>query len=106
MWEDRNAFCTAYNFGPDPEDTKSVEDLTRIFIRSFGKGSFQNMQIENAPHEARLLLLDSTKAQNELGWSPLLDAQKAIEWTAAWYADRNRSASDKCQDQIGTYLNM
>ena len=105
MTENPIDYCTAYNFGPDPGDMLSVEELTKIFINSFGTGSHKNEQQANAPHEAKLLLLDSSRAAEHLGWQPQLNARTAIEWTARWYADRHRSAAEKCNEQIGLYLN-
>ena len=105
MTENPIDYCTAYNFGPNPDDMLSVEALTNIFIDSFGVGSYKSEQQANAPHEAKLLLLDSTKAAEHLGWKPQLDARRAIEWTAKWYADKHLSAREKCADQIGAYLN-
>ncbi len=103
MTENPMDFCTAYNFGPDPADMLSVEALTHIFLESFGTGSFQSDKQINAPHEANLLLLDSAKAFEHLGWKPQLDARQAIEWTAKWYADKHRPAHEKCENQINTY---
>jgi len=97
-------YATAYNFGPNPEDVFPVEDLTKIFIRCFGGGSYTNLNPLNAPHEAKLLLLDSTKADVMLGWKPLMNAPTAIEWTASWYADKHKTAADKCMEQIRAYF--
>ncbi len=104
MAKDPVAYSTAYNFGPDPNDMLSVEGLAQIFINSFGAGSYQDTSDANAPHEAKLLLLDSTKAQTELGWQPKLNASQAIEWTAKWYADKHTPARDKCMGQIMEYF--
>ena len=38
---------------------------------------------ENLP-EANLLWLDSTRAQAELGWSPILGPREAVDWTIRW----------------------
>ena len=104
MTENPIDYCTAYNFGPNPSDMLSVAELTEIFIKSFGAGSYQNLNPLNAPHEAKLLLLDSTKAAEQLGWVPILNAVQAIEWTAQWYADRHTGAADKCMNQIKRYF--
>jgi len=96
---------SAYNFGPGPQDEKSVEELTRIFLSTFGKEAhYEVHQSDSNPHEAKLLLLDSSKAANEIGWQPQLDANRAIEWTAEWYADRTTKPGDKCMAQILDYF--
>lgn len=103
MVEDGAKYSTAYNFGPDPQDFLPVETLTQIFLERFGTGRYESVAEEGAPHEAKLLTLDSSKAMRELGWIPKLDARTAIGWTAEWYADK-RPARDKCSEQIERYF--
>lgn len=105
MNQEPTKFSSAYNFGPSLSDEKSVEELTQIFLTVFGKENhYEIYQSENNPHEANLLLLDSSKASNELGWHPQLDADTAINWTAAWYANHSDKAGKKCMQQIETYF--
>ncbi|HTN44783.1 MAG TPA: CDP-glucose 4,6-dehydratase [Flavipsychrobacter sp.] len=96
---------TAYNFGPLAGDDLSVEALTQIFFKAYGKETnYEVKQSDSNPHEANLLLLDSSKAHQQLNWHPRLNATKAIEWTAQWYADRTRTAREKCAEQIAAYF--
>jgi CDP-glucose 4,6-dehydratase len=104
MSEDPVRYSTAFNFGPNPEDMLSVEELTKIFLERFGKGTYKNTSQAGALHEAKLLLLHSGKAAEMLGWRPQLNANTAITWTADWYADKQRSAHDKCMEQIKKYF--
>ncbi len=104
MTEDPVKFSTAYNFGPNPEDMLTVEDLTKTFIGSYGAGTYNIQKDANAPHEANLLLLDSTRALQHLGWKSQMDARNAIKWTAEWYANKHKSASEKCIAQIEAYF--
>ena len=105
MARDPVRFSTSFNFGPNPDDVKPVEELTRIFLRAFGReGQYQIRAAEDQLHEAKLLLLNSARAESELGWKPSLDAATAIQWTADWYADRSSPAAEKCQRQIEAYF--
>ncbi len=104
MCEDPLSYSTAYNFGPNPEDMLTVEDLTKIFFGHYGAGSHNDTSDNNAPHEAKLLLLDSTRAYEHLGWKSQMDARTAIKWTAEWYADKKHSANEKCVEQIKKYF--
>ena len=104
MSEDPIKYSTAYNFGPNPEDMLTVEDLTKIFIESYGAGSHKSYPEEGAPHEAKLLLLNSKRALEHLGWKSQMDARTAIQWTAEWYADKQRNAHEKCIAQIEEYF--
>lgn len=104
MSEQPDRYTTAFNFGPNENDMLTVEDLTKIFIERFGRGNYENKQQAGAPHEAKLLLLDSSKAKVTIGWQPQLDAKTSIEWTADWYADREHTAHEKCMMQIEKYF--
>ena len=104
MSEDPVRYSTAYNFGPNPEDMLTVEELTQRFIASYGTGDYKSFAEQGAPHEAKLLLLDSSKAMRDLGWKSQMDAYTAIQWTAEWYADKKHSAHEKCMKQIKEYF--
>jgi CDP-glucose 4,6-dehydratase len=81
-----------------------VEELTKTFIESYGAGSHKNFEEDGAPHEAKLLLLNSDRALQHLGWKSQMDARTAIRWTAEWYADKHRTANEKCLAQIQNYF--
>jgi CDP-glucose 4,6-dehydratase len=105
MMEQPVALSSSFNFGPEPNDEKSVEELTKIFLKAFHReGGYEVVQSEQNPHEAKLLLLDSAKAKKEIDWHPKLDAITAINWTANWYADSQTAAREKCQQQIEQYF--
>lgn len=104
MSEDPLKYSTAYNFGPEISDEKTVEELTKIFLEAYGKGSYRAETQDNAPHEANLLLLDSSRAHDLLGWKPRFNATTAIHETAAWYADKQHTANEKCMQQITAYF--
>jgi len=107
MKEDPKRFSTAYNFGPAKEDELSVETLTRIFFKAYGREeNYQVQRSDKNPHEANLLMLDSSKAHTELGWQPKLNAEQAIAWSADWYADKENNAEEKCNSQIQKYFNV
>ncbi len=105
MAEDPIRYSAAYNFGPVQHDEKTVEDLTRIFLSAYGKdGRYDIQQSDKNPHEAKLLLLDSSKAEQLLNWRPKLNASTAIYWTAEWYANKATPAHEKCMQQISAYF--
>jgi CDP-glucose 4,6-dehydratase len=105
MTEDPIKYSTPFNFGPEIEDEKTVEDLTRIFLASFGKeDAYQKTENTSNVHEANLLMLDSNKAKSMLGWEPKLNAETAIRWTADWYANKEQNAAEKCKHQIEQYF--
>jgi CDP-glucose 4,6-dehydratase len=105
MKELPESLSTAFNFGPDVHDEKTVEELTQIFLSVFEQeDAYLHTPNTTALHEAKLLMLDSSKAKKMLGWQPKLTATEAIRWTAEWYAQKERTAALKCQQQIEQYF--
>jgi CDP-glucose 4,6-dehydratase len=83
-WAD--AELGVWNFGPDPTDNVTVAEVAARFARAWGDGARVESRPEpGAPHEARLLMLDASKARAELGWRPRWDLRTALEQTADWY---------------------
>lgn len=79
------AFGQAWNFGPDPEDTRSVGEVAHILAGVWGEGCRWHAAEENPVREAGVLKLDSTKARTLLQWRPRLDLKSALRLTAQWY---------------------
>lgn len=84
---DAQSAAGAWNFGPDNDATLPVGQICRHFARAWGPDgpSFSFGSSPNAPHEAGLLRLDSTKARLRLGWRPRLDIDDALRLSAQWY---------------------
>ena len=78
-------YAEAYNFGPNKIDTLSVEEMVIKSIRCWKSGNYTIEIDNNGFHEAGLLMLDISKAMNELNWKPILSAEQAIERTINWY---------------------
>ncbi|XZF14482.1 CDP-glucose 4,6-dehydratase [Chitinophagaceae bacterium MMS25-I14] len=106
MSEDPLKYGGAYNIGPEINDEKTVEELTQIFLNAYGHGAYEVNKPDEAPHEANLLMLDSSKIKDTLQWKPKLDAATAIGWTAAWYADKQHTGAEKCMRQIEQYFEL
>ena len=76
----------AWNFGPQPGRALSVGEVTKLAVKVWGSGSWLAAPEDPAaPHEAGQLYLDSTKAEQKLGWLPVYGAAEAVERTIAWY---------------------
>jgi CDP-glucose 4,6-dehydratase len=55
------------------------------------------------PHEAGLLKLDISKAEQVLDWMPRLNSRQAIEWTMNWYRKPAGQKLDYTLEQIKNY---
>ncbi|MBR9703003.1 CDP-glucose 4,6-dehydratase [Candidatus Woesearchaeota archaeon] len=74
----------AWNFAPLKENCISVEALTKLGLETISMGEY-DVERDDAKHEATLLMLDSSKAEKELGWKQQLNINEAIIWTFDWY---------------------
>ncbi len=77
--------ASAWNFGPIDIEPLMVRDIAQQFVKTWGRGEVTEAEVEAGPHEAHFLKLDSSKAVAQLGWQPLLGAEKRLQWTVDWY---------------------
>jgi len=84
MWSG-NGFSTAWNFGPDDSDAKSVAWMADRLTHLWSNGAGWKKDPNQNPHEANYLKLDCSKAKNLLNWMPILDIETALEWVVKWY---------------------
>ncbi len=100
-----SSFAQAWNFGPEDGDARSVEWIVDSLCRSI-PGAAWRRETAPQPHEAGMLKLDSTKAQQKLGWWPhwSLDTalEKTVDWHLAWKRGTDMQAFSLAQ--IGEYL--
>jgi len=75
----------AWNFGPNPTGSLTVENITRRMIDLWGEGSVDISACAKGVHEAHQLTLDCAKSRTRLGWCPMLDISKALQLTIDWY---------------------
>ena len=99
-------FATSFNFGPDPKSVKTVGELVSSLVLLFPGVEVVDFTAPDAPHEARLLTLDSSKAKQMLGWTGKWNFKRTVRETAEWYKRRNGrdSAVDLCRAQIESYM--
>ena len=102
-----DSVAEAWNFGPETEATLPVGDICTAFAQAWGPDG-PRIAIRpdpNAPHEAGLLRLDSTRARLHLGWQPRLQIQDALRLTADWYRGHQAGADMRAKtfDQIAYY---
>lgn len=104
---DGRRFARAYNFGPDHASDARVGTVAEHLARLWGPdANVLHESGDDAPHEAALLRLDSTKARIDLGWAPRLTLERALEWTVAWERSRlaGRDMRQMCEAQIAAYM--
>lgn len=78
-------FSGAWNFGPNSSDCISSLRVAKTLINiSKADVEIEIKNDETQPHEARLLMLDTSKAQALLSWRPLLNIEKSLRWVLDW----------------------
>ena len=82
------AAASGWNFGPSDDDTQPVGWIADRMTTAWGAPGWERWQGE-APHEARLLRLDCSKARTELGWRPAYDLNTALARIVEWHRDVN-----------------
>ncbi|MDO9084074.1 MAG: CDP-glucose 4,6-dehydratase [Humidesulfovibrio sp.] len=78
-------FAGGWNFGPGPQDVRSVGQVAERFAALWGGRARLELDQGAHPHEAGLLTLDCSKARALLAWRPSLELDTALAWTANWY---------------------
>lgn len=113
LLETPEPFAGAWNFGPLPHSVHPVGRLVDGFFKYFnekGAGTaagWQDTSDPAQPHEAGLLMLDISKAIHRLGWTPALNFQETIAFTADWYIRyKTENVLSLCREQIKQYQNL
>lgn len=101
MWDNPTSYCEGWNFGPRMESITSVWEVATILTKYYGCGELQDVSAPNALHEAKLLMLDISKAKFELGWEPRTNIEQCCQLTADWYKRyRQDDVYNLCVEQI------
>ncbi len=104
MWESPTEYCEGWNFGPRAESISTVWEVATKVITHYGSGSLRDLSDPNALHEAKLLMLDISKAKFRLGWEPVMGIDRTVGMTVDWYRQyRNVDPYELCQQQIAEY---
>jgi CDP-glucose 4,6-dehydratase len=78
-----------FNFGPEPEAVRSVQDLVDAWLEAWPDAfRFEKFPVPPYPEAARLSL-DPSAAKRELGWRPVWDFRQTVVKTAEWYRARH-----------------
>jgi CDP-glucose 4,6-dehydratase len=110
LGESSTQYATAFNFGPADEDARPVAWIADRLTHFWGHNASWILDVDpNAPHEATYLKLDTSRARHELGWTPKLRLETALDWLVTWYRTW-QSSPDAVQaltlSQIAAYQAM
>jgi CDP-glucose 4,6-dehydratase len=99
------AFNGAWNFGPNDSDVRSVQAVVQLLMPHWDSKASWHQDKRSAPHEARSLKLDCSKAKELLRWHPRWSLEKAVEVIALWHQayKANDDMLKKMHEQIALY---
>lgn len=80
-------YAGGWNFGPSEEDVQPVSWITERAVNIWGEDARWEVDSGTHPHEANYLKLDCSKSKSALGWRPVLQLPRALDWTVGWYRD-------------------
>jgi CDP-glucose 4,6-dehydratase len=84
LFIDGPKYGEAWNFGPEVNDSKTVQWIANELTKIWGKeGSWINNPDENY-HETQYLKLDISKAKIQLGWVPIVPLTEGLLYTVDW----------------------
>lgn len=105
MWNEPTRYCEGWNFGPRAESITPVWEVAEKVIEDYGSGELKDMSDPKALHEAKLLMLDISKANFQLGWEPRMNISQCVELTVDWYKRyKHDNVFEMCKEQITKYL--
>jgi len=105
MWEEPTKYCEGWNFGPRAESITPVWEVAGKLVENYGRGELKDVSAPNALHEAKLLMLDISKAKFLLGWEPRMNIDQCITLVADWYKRyQTEDVHDLCIEQIKIFL--
>jgi len=99
-------YSGAWNFGPEESSQIAVQCLVDKLMGYWGNGGCRfATQGQGSWQENPCLMLDATKAKEELGWCPILDTDESLCRVARWYKSYfgGFDAYNLCTREIETY---
>lgn len=107
LYQDGYSFASGWNFGPQDDDTRSVQEVIDLMISQWNGAARWEKEGSEQPHEAQLLKLDCSKARQKLGWVPKWDLPMAIENIVEWQKSfqSNSNMQEISLAQINRYTN-
>ena len=97
-------FAEGWNFGPNEDGVVAVSEVVTRMTRAWDRVIAQYQLDPNAPHEAKLLKLDCSKAKTRLGWKPVWDSLTTVDITANWYRKYYERGAVTTREDIKRYV--
>ena len=94
-----------WNFGPSCSGQICVEKVTAALAEEWQDIKIKIDPPADAPHEAGLLALDCSKAQNILNWHGVWTPEETFKRTASWYREFYTGGRTATGEDWNAYIN-
>ena len=91
-----------FNFGPLENEVYTVNSVIFEFQKKWN--DLQIKTVKNNFHESTILLIDSQKARNLLGWDSIWDFQASIHKTIEWYDNFTKHKRIVSYEQLLSFI--
>ena len=97
-----------WNFSPPVSPSHTVAEVADLAAGLWGSDQKWRPDLTEHKTETTTLILDSSKARNELSWSEKLSFGESIAWTINFYKEVNNGKNQRkvLESQINKYLNL
>lgn len=104
----QNGLAGAYNFGPLEHEAATVRKVISIARKIYGSGEVSWHEKLKSPHEAGLLLLDTSKTRSILHTQPCWSLNETLERTIRWYKTEYKEGTARalCEADITAYEDL
>jgi CDP-glucose 4,6-dehydratase len=95
------------NFGPSIQNQVTVEEIVKYCSQILPRElRFDTVIKSEKYYESEILILDSTLAKNEIGWTPVIDWKESVKISLDWYLGflNGRPARELVSSNINYYL--
>lgn len=85
LQDNKNVGGESFNFGPLSEVNRTVEELIKEFVKTWGNGQWHVRSNNETKKESTLLKLNCDKTLYYLKWHAVLSFEETVKMTAEWY---------------------
>lgn len=104
LLEGQQAFAQGWNFGPGLNSNVTVKTLVDKACEFWKDIAYQTNPDSANYHEANLLMLDCSKANKLLKWTPVWEFEETVGRTIQWYQQFYKDQKLNTEDDLMAYI--
>lgn len=97
-------YSGAWNFGPSENQVYDVKSVVTKIQKYWNQVNFKINDNSDKPHEASLLKLDCSKANQILSWRSIWGYEKTFEKTIEWYKNYYNNSKVSTENDLIDYV--